>query len=215
MFGKLFGSGKKPAEPVRALPVIRNVTIGRTVILDPLIWRRHGPDLTFELDRDTLEITAQGLITLDDGAWAHRFYTDDHVMLQAVSDDREGQLADDFTVFIPWKSDYPGNSQAKRVWAEKLRGPYFEDEGLPIYRRFWFGDEAPDQSPVTFWEEVFDDRAATVPYSRIFQTSMLFARDLPGESRELLLAVTCEPEKGDVTHDIMIGLPVGVGEFRA
>src|SRR5688572_4684428 len=98
MFGKLFGSGKKPAEPVRALPVIRNVTIGRTVILDPLIWRRHGGDLKFELDRDTLEITAQGVIALDDGAFVHRFYTDDHLMLQVVSDDRDGQLANDFTV---------------------------------------------------------------------------------------------------------------------
>jgi hypothetical protein len=215
MFRKLFGSGKPPAQSARALPEIRNVTVGRTVVLDPLIWRRHGEDLRFELDRDTLEITAQGLIALDDGAWAHRFYTDDHVMLQAVSDDREGQLADDFTVFIPWKSAYPSGSQAKRVWAERLRAPYFEDEGLPIYRRFWFGDEAADQAPVTFWEEVFDDRAATAPYSRIFQTSMLFARDLPGDSRELLLAVTVEPEKGDLTHDIMIGLPVGVGEFRA
>jgi hypothetical protein len=215
MFGKLFGSGKKPTEPTRALPVIRNITVGRTVILDPLIWRRHGDDLRFALDRDTLEITAQGVIALDDGAFVHRFYTDDHLMLQAVSDDRGGQLSDDFTVFIPWKSDYPSGSQTKRVWAERLRAPYFEDEGLPIYRRFWFGDEAGDQAPVTFWEDVYDDRAAAAPYSRLFQTCMLFARDLPGESRELLLAITVEPEKGDLTHDIMIGLPLGVGEFRA
>lgn len=215
MFGKLFGAGKKPAEAAPALPEIRNVTVGRTVILDPLMWRRHGADLRFELDRDTLEITAQGLIALDDGAFVHRFYTDDHVMLQAVSDDREGQLANDFTVFVPWKSDYPAGSQARRVWAERLRGPYFEDQDLPIYRRFWFGDEAADQAPVTFWEDVYDDRAAGAPYARIFQTCMLFARDLPGEGRELLLAVTVEPEKGDVTQDIMIGLPLGVGEFRA
>ncbi len=215
MFGKLFGSGKKPAEPGRALPVIRNVTIGRTVVLDPLIWRRHGSDLTFEIDRDTLVITGQGVITLEDGAFVHRFYTDDHLMLQAVSDDRAGQLANDFTVFVPWKSDYPANAQAKRVWNERLRASYFEDEGLPIYRRFWFGDEAGDQAPVTFWEDVYDDRAAAAPSARIFQTCMLFTRDLPGESRELLLAITVEPEKGDTTHDIMIGLPVGVGEFTA
>lgn len=215
MFGKLFGAGKKPAEAAPALPEIRNVAVGRTVILDPLMWRRHGADLRFELDRDTLEITAQGLIALDDGAFVHRFYTDDHVMLQAVSDDREGRLANDFTVFVPWKSDYPAGSQARRVWAERLRGPYFEDQDLPIYRRFWFGDETADQAPVTFWEDVYDDRAAGAPYARIFQTCMLFARDLPGEGRELLLAVTVEPEKGDVTQDIMIGLPLGVGEFRA
>ncbi|MET0295193.1 MAG: DUF2491 family protein [Phenylobacterium sp.] len=214
MFGKLFGSGKAQAAAA-VLPVIRNITVGRTVVLDPLIWRRHGAELKFEIDRDTLEVSAQGLIQLEDGAWVHRFYTDDHLMLQIVSDDRDGRLANDFTLFIPWKSGYPGSSQEKRVWAEKLRGPYFEDEGLPIYRRLWFGDEAPDQAPVSFWEEVFDDRTASAPYARIFQTGMLFARDLPGEGRELLLAITVEPEAGDTTHDIMIGLPVGVGEFSA
>ncbi|HEY9217314.1 MAG TPA: DUF2491 family protein [Phenylobacterium sp.] len=215
MFDKLFGSGKKPAEAVPSVPTVRNVTIGRTVVLDPLIWRRHGDDLRFALDRDTLEIVAQGLIRLEDGAWVHRFYTSDDIMLQAVADDREGQLANDFTVFIPWSSDYPSGSTARRVWNERLRAPYFEDEGLPVYKRFWFGDEAADQAPVTFWEDVYDERGAAAPSSRVFQTCMLFARDLPGESRELLLAIAVEPEKGDLTHDVMIGLPIGVGEFKA
>ena len=40
-------------------------------------------------------------------------------------------------------------------------------------------------------------------------------REFSGEGRELLLAITLEPEKGDVSHEIMLGVPLQVGEFRA
>jgi hypothetical protein len=214
MFGKMFGRGSKPATGP-ALPVIRNVTIGRTVVLDPLTWRRFGSETRFNLDRDTLEITAQGLVALDDGAFVHRFYTDDHVMFQAVSDDREGQQANDFTVFVPWSSEYPGGADARADWADRLRAPSFKPADLPAYRRFWFGEESVDQAPVTFWEEVFAEREATTPYARLYQTCMLFHRDLPDDGRELLLAITLEPERGERTHEIMVGLPLSVGEFKA
>lgn len=214
MFRKLFGKDTpKLAAPV--LPIVRNVTIGRTVILDPLTWRRFGDQTKFTLDRDTLEITAQGVVSLDDGAFVHRFYTDDHVMFQAVSDDKDGQSANDFTLFVPWRTAYPGSSAQNRLWADKLRSPTFMEDDLPVYRRFWFDEDTLDQAPVTFWENVFEDRAAEIPYSRLFQTCMLFHRDLPDEGRELLLAITLEPKGGDVTHEIMIGLPLAVGEFRA
>jgi len=50
---------------------------------------------------------------------------------------------------------------------------------------------------------------------RIWQTCMLFARELPGEMRELLLAIEMEPEGGDLTHEIMVGIPLERGEFEA
>ena len=106
MFSKLFG--RKDASPASALPAIRNVTLGRTVWLDSLAWRRLGDDLKFALDTDTLEITAQGLVELREGGFVHRFYTDDNIMFQAVSDDRDGQRVTDITLFIPWDSAYPG-----------------------------------------------------------------------------------------------------------
>lgn len=213
MFGKLFGGRNETRRS--ALPVIRNVTIGRTVVLDPLAWRRFGADTRFALDRDTLEITAQGLIRLDDGVFVHRFYTDDEILFQVVSDDREGERANDFTVFVPWASEYPGDRADRSLWDERLRAATFQPEGLPSYRRLWFGEEAPRQDPVTLWEDVYYDREATAPERRLFQTTMLFHRDLSADGRELLLALTLEPEDGDVTHEIMIGLPLSVGEFRA
>ena len=67
---------------------------------------------------------------------------------------------------------------------------------------------------MTIWETVYDDRAATTPYARIFQTCMLYARDLAG-GRELMLALEMQPDGGETTHEIMIGIPLEVAEFRA
>jgi len=215
MFGKLFGN--KGGETTPGLPIIRNVTIGRTVVLDPLAWRRFGAETKFALDRDTLEITAQGLIKLNDGAFVHRFYTDDEILFQVVSDDREGQKANDFTVFVPWASEYPADRADRDLWTQRLRARTFQPEGLPAYARLWFGEEAVEQDPVTLWEDVYYDRDASKPERRLFQTTMLFSRDLAGgDGRELLLALTLEPEDSkDVSHETMIGLPLSVGEFRA
>jgi hypothetical protein len=212
MFSRLFGR-KEPA-PESALPAIRNVTLGRTVWLDPLAWKRFGSDTKFPLDRDTLEITAQGLVDLKDGGFVHRFYTDDHVMFQAVSDDRAGQRLTDVTIFVPWDSAYPGGRADRDAWGKRLRARSFNAAGLPEYHRFWFGEEAESQEPVTFWEELHDDRDG-VPDRKIFQTCMLFARDLPGEGRELLLAIEMETEDREVSFETMIGVPLEVGEFRA
>lgn len=217
MFSKLFG--RKDSAPASALPAIRNVTLGRTVWLDSLAWRRLGDDLKFSLDTDTLEITAQGLVELNDGGYVHRFYTDEDVMFQATSDDREGQRVTGVTLFIPWASAYPGSPADTEAWAKRLRARTFSGPGLPEYRRDWFGDEAESQDPVTFWEDVHDDRDG-VPDRRIFQTCMLFSRDLPGDGLELLLAIQQENEnedtrKREVSFEIMIGVSLGVGEFRA
>ncbi len=72
---------------------------------------------------------------------------------------------------------------------------------------------------MTLWESIWDDRTAIAPYSRIFQTCMLYARDLAG-GRELMLALEMEPEQApgksaDISHEIMVGIPLEVGEFTA
>jgi hypothetical protein len=212
MFDRLFG--RKHALAASAIPTIRNVTIGRTVMLDPLTWRRFGAELKFPFDEDTLQIVAQGLITLVDGGFVHRFYTDDDVMFQAVSSDAAGQEVTDVTLFAPWRSIYPGSPGERPAWRERLMARTFTDEGLPEYRRFWFGEEALRQEPVTFWEDLHDDRDGIVD-RRIFQTSMLFARELAGEGTELLLAIDQENESGDVSFEIMLGVVLELGEFRA
>lgn len=212
MFRGLFG--RKEKAPVNALPAIRNVTLGRTLWVDPLAWRRLGDDRKFPLDRDTLEITAQGFIDLKDGGFVHRFYTDDDAMFQVVTDDKEGQRVNDITLFVPWTSAYPGSAADREMFLRKLRTRTFTAKGLPEYTRLWFGDEAELQDPVKFWEDVHDDRDG-VPDRRIFQTCMLFFRELPGEGRELLLAIEMETEDGEISFEIMLGVPIEFGEFRA
>jgi hypothetical protein len=212
MLRGLFDRGRREAAPT--LPVVRNVTIGRSVRLDPLAWRRLGPEARFRLDTDSLGIVAQGRVDMGADGFVHRFYTEDDVMLQVVSPDAEGQQGEDHTLFIPWTSAYPPDAAAKRRWADRLRARTFTDEGLPEYRRFWFGDADERQEPVSFWEEVYDDREASAA-RRIYQTCMLFARPLPGEGRELLLAIEMEPTGGDLTHEVMIGIPLDIAEFSA
>ena len=220
MFKRLFGGPTTP-EPVNRLAVVRNITVGRTVSLDPLAWRRLQPETVFNLDTDALEITAQGTIALDSGQHVHRFYTDDHVMLQAMSDDPSGAEAYDFSLFIPWTSAYPPGETERRAWRDRLSEPVFDGtpEELPAYPRFWFAESDARQPPVTLWETIWDDRTATTPFSRIFQTCMLYARDLAG-GRELMLALEMEPEKAvdksaDISHEIMVGIPLEMAEFTA
>lgn len=211
MFKSLFS--RKPVAPAASLAVVRNITLGRTVWLDTLAWRRFGDEAKFELDRDTLEITAQGLVELKDGGFVHRFYTDDDIMFQVVTDDAEGQRINDITVFVPWNSAYPGSGADHDAWGKRLRARSFTADGLPQYHRFWFGDEAESQEPVTFWEDVHDDRDG-VPDRRIFQTCMVFAREMPGGGQELLLALTQENEDREASFEIMLGVALEVGEFR-
>jgi hypothetical protein len=212
MFDRLFG--RKQALGGSALPIVRNVTLGRTIVLDPLAWRRFGADLRFPFDGDTLQIVAQGVVKLNDGGYVHRFYTDDDVMFQAVSNDPAGQDVTDVTLFAPWESRYPSTPWERPAWRQRLMARTFTAEGLPEYRRFWFGDEAERQEPVTFWEDVHDDRDGIVD-RRIFQTSMLFGRPLDDNGGELLLAIDQENEAGEVSFEIMLGVALELGEFRA
>lgn len=213
MFEKLFGRGPR-ATVGEPMAVVRNVTVGRTVVLDPLAWRRYAGG-AFKLDIDTLEITAQGRIKLNEGDYVHRFYTDDEIMLQAVSSDAAGANANDFTLFVPFVSHYPSSTSEKKAWIERLSGPTFTDPGLEVYHRLWFPEADGLQAPVSFWEEVFVDRAGVTPFARVFQTCMLYARDRGDEGRELLLAIAQEKQGGDYTHEVMVGVPLGMAEFRA
>ncbi len=212
ILNRLFGRSAPEHPP--SLPCVRNVTIGRTVVIDPLAWRRLAGATKFDLGRDTLHIIGQGLIRLDDGSHVHRFYTEDEIMLQAVSQAQDGSDADDFTVFHPWLSRYPEDELARGAFRRRLKQSWFEGDGLPRYERFWYDGDEAEQEPVCLWESVYEERTGP-PVRRIYQCCMLYSRPLGEDGTELLLAIEMEPEHGDVTHEIMIGLPLTVGEFSA
>lgn len=212
IFGSLFGgSGSRDETP--AVAVVRNITIGRQVRLDALAWRRLT-GAAFTLDRDTLEITAQGLIRLDDGSHVHRFYTDDELMLQAVSQSADGSDADDFTLFRPWSSTYPVDWADTGAFRNRLSQATWDEPGLARFDRFWYPDDDRVQPPVELWEAVYEERTGR-PVRHIKQACMLYAREVPPEGQELLLALAMQPEGGDLTHEIMVGLPLLPAEFNA
>jgi hypothetical protein len=130
------------------LPVVEGVTIGRTVSLDPRAWQRYGEETYFALDRVELSITAQGLIRLDDGTSVHRFYTDEEIMLQAMSRSPDGRDAYDFTLFQPWSSNQPADGYQSQAFIARMHRAWWQDTGMPDYRRYWFEGNDLDQPPL-------------------------------------------------------------------
>jgi hypothetical protein len=168
----------------------------------------------FNLDRDTLEITAQGKITLEKGRYIHRFYTDDELMFQAVSAREDGLDADDFTLFMPWQSIYPKDRWDEEEFLTRLSHYTWQGRDAPLYHRFWYEGDTRDQPPVTLWEDLYFERDGA-PVRHIHQSCMLYSRALEPDGIELLLAMAVKPEGGDLTHELMVGIPLNTAEFNA
>ncbi len=201
-----------PPPPV-GLPMVAGVTLGRTVSLDPRAWRRHEGDTFFGLDQSELRITGQGYIQLDPTNHVHRFYTDEEIMLQAVSRSADGSGADDITIFHGLWSHQPHTDPGRRHFIERMRKPFFEYEGVH-YDRFWLEAYENDQDPVILTEDVYEDwsgRAAR----QVVQVCMLYSRGLAAGGTELLLALEVAPDHGSIVQELMVGLPLAPAEFNA
>ena len=208
MFGKLIKaiSGSQKTEEA-ALPTVLDLTIGRTVQVDRLALDLLPDDLLFELEVPTLAITAQGLIDLTDDAehaWVHRFYTDDDVMLQIMTGDRDGTSIREIALMVPLQSVYPEGKPAWDRWNARITAETFTTEDGTRFERAWFDDQPGSAEPVCFWEEIADDRDMS-ELRRIYQRSMMYIRNV-GDTEELLLAITQEPEEGDNTGELMVGI---------
>ncbi|MDB5667728.1 MAG: hypothetical protein JWL74_678 [Alphaproteobacteria bacterium] len=198
-----------------ALPVVEGVTIGRTVSLDPRAWQRYGDETYFALDQWELPITAQGLIRLDDGTLVHRFYTDEEVMLQAMSRSPDGRDAYDFTLYQPWSSNQPIDGQQSAFFIDRMRRAWWQEIDMPAYRRFWFEGDDLDQPPLRLIEDVFEDHSGR-PVRQVSQVCMLYSRPLPPDGAELLLALDIQGGTlGYGSQEIMIGVPLTPAQFNA
>ncbi|HEY0326425.1 MAG TPA: DUF2491 family protein [Allosphingosinicella sp.] len=197
------------------LPVVEGVTIGRTVSLDPRAWQRYGDETYFALDRYELSITAQGLIRLDDGTSVHRFYTDEEIMLQAMSRSPDGRDAYDFTLFQPWSSNQPADGYQSQAFIARMHRPWWQETGMPDYRRYWFEGNDLDQPPLRLIEDVYEDLSGR-PVRQVSQVCMLYSRPLPPDGAELLLALDIQGGTlGYSSQEIMIGVPLAPAQFNA
>lgn len=195
------------------LPVIHDVTIGRTVSLNPFVWQRHGADTWFGLDSPELAITAQGLIRTADGGHIHRFYTDDEVMVQMLSRSPDGRDADDITAFHSLSSADAQDEYSRRAFIDRISKPWLDHEGAH-YRRAWFEGNELDQMPVHLTEEVYEDFSGR-PVCTISQVCMLYGRTLPAGGEEMLLALEIAGEHGRMSQELMVGLALTPAEFHA
>lgn len=195
------------------LPVIHDVTIGRTVSLNPNLWIRHGQETWFGLDQPDLAITAQSIIRTDDGSHIHRFYTDDEIMLQILSRSPDGRDAHDFSVFHGLTADYAQDEWPRRAFIERMSKPWFDHQGAS-FRRLWFEGNELDQMPVQLVETVYEDMS-TRPARTITQVCMLYGRPLPTGGDELLLALEVAGDDGQMSQQTMVGLPLAPADFHA
>lgn len=195
------------------LPAILDVTIGRTLSIDPRVWRRHGQETWFGLDAPELRISAQSIIRTADGGHIHRFYTDEEVMLQVLSRAPDGSDADDFTIFHGLSSTHAQDEWSRRAFIERISKPWLQHEGTD-YRRFWFEGNELDQMPVQLDETVYEDLSGR-PARTISQVCMLYSRPLPAGGEELLLALEVAGEDGQMSQELMVGLPLTPADFHA
>lgn len=197
-----FLKGKTEETPKQKLPKINDIQFGRTVLVDPLAISMLGENHRLTLSTPSLTITGQGYTEFEDGVWLHRFYTDNHELLQIMGgngfDDTNIQQISLFSVY---DSIEPANESKLKQELERLKADTYTLDGIE-YKRVWFEGDGPT-NPVQFHETVYLDEVGEESYG-IQQSCMLFMRDINGVEESLL--VTHEKTtQGDESITQMVG----------
>lgn len=206
MLGKLFkgqfkGLAKTPAEPP-ALPKVGEATLGRALRIDPSMLEGIAR-VTGEPVSPDLVVTGQGVVEMADEAgstWLHRFYDDDHRMLQALTDSPEGGEAREWSFYVPAGTEHLAVGARRADWTKRLSSVSFAHEGEP-YARYWYGEDEREQLPVRLVETV---REAPGEAGRdVVQDCMVYGRET--EAGEVLLLAIVLGEGDEAVFETMIG----------
>lgn len=208
MFG-IFKNDKKEVKSAGPkLAIVLDFTVGRDVSLDPL-WAKMLPgDTQFSLSGNEFMISAQGVIDFGEQSFGHRFYDDKDEVLFQVLGSEDGSRIDEMKLWSYHSVKYPNDAQ----WAdlkELIKGESYSletEDGKLLYQREWFADDAGPADPMQYWETVYDAEGGKG--RRIYQTAMLFSRELDGGDFEYLLVNLEEPDEGDRSATYMIGVGV-------
>ncbi len=207
MFGSLFkrSKGWVPPEPL-------GLTIGRGITFDAVALRLLPEDTLMVRPDTTLMITAQGHCDLGEQSHMHRFYPDDDRFLVQFQggDGVEEERIDEIMLWYFYDVRYPSGETDWDAARQAIRQKTYKletESGAQSYERAWFDTSNAPEDPVTYWEEVCDDRQGG-GRRRIFQTAMLFARSLKDGRDEMLLINMEEPETGERSIAFMIGFPL-------
>lgn len=207
----LFDFFKKTEEPQKpALPIIHDITLGRTVVVDELAIQLLGPNHRLKLTTPTLTITGQGTVEFEDGVWLHRFYTDDHVLLQIMGGDGvEDKSVQQVSIFWAYDSINPANKIMLNQELDRMKKATYELDG-ETYHRIWFDGEG-NADLVQFYEAVNLETDGSDKYG-IQQSCMLFARDV-GEHEESLLVTYEKTDQGDECISLMVGAVLSLNDI--
>ena len=161
-------------------------------------------------------VAAHGEATLDADTVLHRYYDDDHRLLQVLVPPGGG-MADvqDVSLYAPWDSVAPmGQAEWDRWtgWDGLIGQPEYDADGI-LFRRYW-GD-GPDRVPLVEFTEKVDDGSAC---REIHQRCMLYSRPV-GAGEEMLLLNIERDLARDSRHEggsieFMIGYGLGPADIR-
>jgi hypothetical protein len=185
------------------------LSIGRAVALDTMRLRLEANRLAMRLPPETLVITGHGTADLDSSGLLHRFYDDDHTMLQVLC---LGGTSDDcvreVTLYHLWDEVVPASA---REWADwdgeggKIGAALFEADGFR-FERVWGDPGSRWIQPAEFTEEVTVDQG---PNRLIHHKLVPYRREVGPLVENLIIAVErdlASNDRGSVTFMIGYGL---------
>lgn len=191
--------------------------MGAAVDIDTLPLRMHADDLHMPLPDTTIITVAQGYIDLGDGTYVHRYYAEDDTMIQVLTvNGMEDQHVKEITLYMPYKSYYPGSEGEWAQWTAKGgrigQATYALDDGSK-FERIWFDDTDGYADSVTFWEEVYEDPESD-EHSKILHRAMLYGRNLEDGKKNEYLMVSVESCDGEETVEVMIGVDLELSMLK-
>ncbi len=201
------------------LPEMLGITIGRAVTVDSISVKLLPKDSLIEVPQLTFSIVAQGHSDLGEQSHLHRFYPDDDSVLLQIQggDGIKDERVDEIMLWSYYDVKYPSTDQQwhdiRRSICQttfSLPGP----EGNVVFERAWFDSSDQPEEPMQYWETISEDESGKSK-RKIFQTAMLFARELSDGKDEMLLINMEEAEgSGERSVAYMLGRSLSQHELN-
>jgi hypothetical protein len=171
--------------------------------------------LALSFPSETLVITGHGVAHLDSQSIIHRFYDDQHTMLQVLC---EGGIGDEcireVMLFRPWDTVSPVSDAEWRLWdgpSGKIGAPQYSADGF-TFERVWGEPSTPWVQPSEFTEKVQTDDGDV---RHIHQKVMPYKREVGSLRENLILSVErdlASSDRGAVT--LMIGYGLSPADIK-
>lgn len=208
----LLGLGKA-AEPERKTTPAGpyGLRLGLSAQVDLSVVKLDRESASMPISSESFVITGHGTI---DGGLVHRFYDDDHRMLQVVCKDGNPAIVQEVALYQAWDEVVPVTAAEWDGWEGtdgKMRRATYDADGT-VFERVW-GEPSTRIAPlVEFTEEVTTEDGT----KRLFQKTMSYRRRLPNGVTENLLVISVRDldsnDRGSISF--MVGNTLTVADVR-